>query len=165
VIFGLTYAVGTPLQGLLETYVVGGSAQLAARALSAGPAWLSSLVVDGVIGGVGSMLSFIPILVIFFVFLGVLEDVGYMARAGYVMDRFMHLMGLHGKSFMPLFLGFGCNVPAVMGTRVIESRRGRLLATMIVPFVPCTARMMVWLSSRRFSSVPRLLWWPGPSWG
>jgi ferrous iron transport protein B len=82
-------------------------------------------------------------LLIFFAFMGLLEDVGYMARAGYVMDRFMHLMGLHGKSVLPLFLGFGCNVPAVMGARVIESRRGRLLTVMLAPLVPCTARMMI----------------------
>jgi ferrous iron transport protein B len=142
-VFWLTYSVGAPLQGLLETYGVEVSARLAQSALAAAPAWVASLVVDGVIGGVGTVVTFIPILVIFFAFLGLLEDVGYMARAGYVMDRFMHLMGLHGKSFMPLFLGFGCNVPAVMGARVIESRRGRLLTIMLAPLVPCTARMMV----------------------
>jgi ferrous iron transport protein B len=142
-VFWLTYSVGAPLQGLLETYVVEAGARLTQSALAAAPAWVASLVVDGVIGGVGTVITFIPILVIFFAFLGLLEDVGYMARAGYVMDRFMHLMGLHGKSFMPLFLGFGCNVPAVMGARVIESRRGRLLTIMLAPLVPCTARMMV----------------------
>jgi len=142
-VFWLTYSVGAPIQGLLETYVVGGSAQLAENVLAGAPAWLGGLVVDGVIGGVGTVITFIPILVIFFAFMGLLEDVGYMARAGYVMDRFMHLMGLHGKSFIPLFLGFGCNVPAVMGARVIESRRGHLLTIMLAPLVPCTARMMV----------------------
>jgi ferrous iron transport protein B len=75
--------------------------------------------------------------------LGVLEDVGYLARAAYVMDRFMHWMGLHGKSFMPLFLGFGCNVPAVMGARIIEDRRARLLTTLLAPLVPCMARLAV----------------------
>lgn len=142
-VFLLTYSVGAPLQGLLESYVVEGSGQFAGNALAGAPAWLSSLVVDGVIGGAGTVVTFIPILIIFFAMMGLLEDVGYMARAGYVMDRFMHLMGLHGKSFLPLFLGFGCNVPAVLGTRVIESQRGRLLTTMLVPLVPCTARMMV----------------------
>jgi len=142
-IFWLTYAVGAPLQDLLETHVVQTSAQLVSAALMGAPDWLVGLLVDGIIGGVGTMLTFIPILLIFFAFMGLLEDTGYMARAGYVMDRFMHLMGLHGKSFLPLFLGFGCNVPAVMGTRVIESRRGRLLTIMLAPLVPCTARMMV----------------------
>jgi ferrous iron transport protein B len=101
------------------------------------------LVVDGVIGGVGTVITFLPILFIFFAALGLLEDMGYMARAAYVMDRFMHLMGLHGKSFLPLFLGFGCNVPSIVGARVIESRRARLLTIMVAPLVPCTARMMV----------------------
>jgi len=142
-VFLLTYSLGAPLQGLLETYLVEASARLAASALAGGPSWLMGLIVDGIIGGAGTVLTFIPILIIFFAVMGLLEDVGYMSRAGYVMDRFMHLMGLHGKSFLPLFLGFGCSVPAVMGTRVIDSRAGRLLTTMLVPLVPCTARMVV----------------------
>lgn len=142
-VFWLTYSVGAPLQGLLETYVVEASARFVTAALAGAPAWLVGLLVDGIIGGVGTVVTFIPILLIFFAFMGLLEDMGYMARAGYVMDRFMHLMGLHGKSFLPLFLGFGCNVPAVMGARVIESRRGRLLTIMLAPLVPCTARMMI----------------------
>jgi ferrous iron transport protein B len=142
-VFFLTYTVGAPLQELLETYVVQALAGFLTVALASGPPWLLGLVVNGVLDGAGTVITFIPILIIFFAIMGLLEDVGYMARAGYVMDRFMHLMGLHGKSFLPLFLGFGCNVPAVMGTRVIESRAGRLLTTMLVPLVPCTARMMV----------------------
>src|SRR5512147_1841822 len=82
-------------------------------------------------------------MVIFFATFGLLEDIGYMARAAYVTDRFMHLMGLHGKSFLPLFLGFGCNVPAVLGARIIEERRARLLTIMLAPLVPCTARLAV----------------------
>ncbi len=101
------------------------------------------MLVDGLIGGVGSVLTFLPILVIFFAAFALLEDMGYMARAAYVMDNLMHLMGLHGKSFLPLFLGFGCNVPAVMGTRVIDSWPARLLTILIAPLVPCTARMAV----------------------
>ncbi|HUW95714.1 MAG TPA: ferrous iron transport protein B, partial [Anaerolineae bacterium] len=142
-VFLLTYSVGAPLQGFLETYAVESTAKLLTRVLVGAPDWLLGLAVDGVVGGAGTVITFIPILIIFFAIMGLLEDIGYMARAGYVMDRFMHLMGLHGKSFMPLFLGFGCNVPAVMGTRVVESRRGRLLTIMLVPLVPCTARMMV----------------------
>jgi len=142
-VFWLAYAVGVPLQDLLATYVVETSARLVSAALVGAPNWLAGLLVDGLIGGVGTVVTFIPILLIFFAVMGLLEDMGYMARAGYVMDRFMHLMGLHGKSFLPLFLGFGCNVPAVMGARVIESRRGRLLTIMLAPLVPCTARMMV----------------------
>jgi ferrous iron transport protein B len=143
IVFWLTYAVGAPLQELLDTYVVGSLAELARATLVASPAWLSDLVADGIIGGVGAMLTFLPILVIFFAVMGILEDVGYLARAAYVMDRFMHLMGLHGKSFLPLFLGFGCNVPAVLGSRVIESERARLLTVLLAPLVPCTARMTV----------------------
>ncbi len=141
--FGVTYAVGGPLQGLMSQYVVGWLARVFAGWLSGAPAWLSGLVVDGIIGGVGTMLTFLPILVIFFAVMGLLEDVGYMARAAYVMDRFMHLLGLHGKSFLPLFLGFGCNVPAIMGARVVESRRSRILTIMLAPLVPCMARMGV----------------------
>jgi ferrous iron transport protein B len=89
------------------------------------------------------VLSFLPILLIFFTALALVEDTGYMARAAYVMDRFMHLMGLHGKSSLPLLLGFGCNVPAVMGARILESRRARLLTIMLAPLVPCTSRMTV----------------------
>lgn len=141
--FWLTFAVGTPVQDLLDVYVVGGLADLTHIGLSGAPAWLVGLIADGVIGGVGAMITFLPILVIFFAVMGILEDVGYMARAAYVMDSFMHLMGLHGKSFLPLFLGFGCNVPAVLGARVVESRRAQLLTILLAPLVPCTARMTV----------------------
>lgn len=142
-VFWLTFNLGTPLQEWLERTVVGTLAAWAGEALAEAPFWLQGLVVDGLIGGVGSVLTFLPILVIFFAAFALLEDVGYMARAAYVMDNLMHLMGLHGKSFLPLFLGFGCNVPAVMGTRVIDSWPARLLTILIAPLVPCTARMAV----------------------
>jgi len=160
-IFWLTYTIGAPLQELLDTYVVGGLAELARTWLAGAPAWLSDLIVDGAIGGVGAVLTFLPILVIFFAVMGALEDVGYMARAAYVMDGFMHLMGLHGKSFLPLFLGFGCNVPAVLGARVIESRRARLLTIFLAPLIPCTARMAVvaFLAPAFFGSAATLVSW------
>jgi ferrous iron transport protein B len=142
-VFWLTYTVGAPLQEVLDTYLVQTGAEWVRSALSGAPAWLVGLLADGVIGGAGMVITFLPILVIFFAALGLLEDVGYMARAAYVMDRFMHLMGLHGKSFLPLFLGFGCNVPAVMGTRIVDSPRARLLTILVAPLVPCTARMAV----------------------
>ncbi|MHB1295460.1 MAG: ferrous iron transport protein B [Anaerolineae bacterium] len=142
-LFGLTYSVGAPIQSWIGEHLVGGAAALVQRLLAQGPPWLSSLLADGIIGGVGTMVTFIPILVIFFAAMGLLEDTGYMARAAYVMDRFMHAVGLHGKSFVPLFLGFGCNVPAVMGTRVIESNRDRILTIMLAPLVPCAARLSV----------------------
>jgi ferrous iron transport protein B len=143
VVFGLTFAVGTPLQNLLDTYVIGTLAEITSGLMANAPVWLSGLVVDGIIAGAGTVVTFLPILVIFFAVLALLEDLGYMARAAYVMDRFMHLMGLHGKSFMPLFLGFGCNVPAVAGSRIIDSRRARLLTILLAPLVPCAARMAV----------------------
>lgn len=142
-VFWLTFTLGAPVQEWLDTHIVSWLSGLAAAALAGAPAWLNGLVIDGVIGGVGAILTFLPIMVIFFLAFGLLEDVGYMARAAFVMDNFMHMMGLHGKSFLPLFLGFGCNVPAVMGTRVIDSTPGRLLTILITPFVPCAARMGV----------------------
>lgn len=142
-VFLLTFAIGSPLQAWLGIAVISPLAGLSSAVLSGAPAWVTGLVTDGIIGGAGSVLTFLPIMVIFFASFGLLEDVGYMARAAFVMDNFMHLMGLHGKSFLPLFLGFGCNVPAVMGTRVIDSKQARLLTILIAPLVPCTARMAV----------------------
>ncbi len=139
--FWLTYTVGSPLTRLADEYILGALSDLASGALASGPAWLLSLFVDGIIGGVGTVLSFVPILLVFFAIMGTLEDIGYMARAAYIADPFMHRMGLHGKSFLPLFLGFGCNVPAVMGSRVVESRRSRLLTILLAPLVPCSGRM------------------------
>jgi ferrous iron transport protein B len=144
-IFWLTYTIGSPIQSWLEESVIASLANLASSWLSflGAPAWLNGLVVDGIIGGIGTVLSFFPILAVFFAVFGLLEDVGYLARAAYVMDRFMHWMGLHGKSFLPLFLGFGCNVPAVLGSRIIEEKRARLLTIFLTPFIPCSARMAV----------------------
>ena len=142
-VFWLTFTLGTPIQGWLDAAIIGPISSMASALLAQLPAWVSGLIVDGVIGGAGAVLTFLPIMVIFFAAFGLLEDTGYMARAAYVMDNFMHMMGLHGKSFLPLFLGFGCNVPAVMGTRVIDSRPARLLTTLVAPLVPCTARMAV----------------------
>lgn len=143
VVFWLTYTLGTPLQEWLDIYLIQAAAGWLSAALTGAPGWVSGLLVDGLISGAGLMITFLPILVIFFLALAVLEDTGYMARGAYVMDRFMHLIGLHGKSFMPLCLGFGCNVPSVMGSRIIESPRARLLTILLSPLVPCTARMSV----------------------
>jgi ferrous iron transport protein B len=142
-VFWLTYTVATPIVEWLDAAVMQVVAEQVRLLLASAPAWLSGLVVDGLFAGAGTVLTFLPILVIFFAMLGMLEDVGYLTRAAYIMDRFMHWMGLHGKSFMPLFLGFGCNVPAVMGTRIMEDRRSRLSTILLVPLVPCTARMAV----------------------
>jgi ferrous iron transport protein B len=142
-VFWLVFTISAPIQQWLDQAVIGVAADSTAQALANTPVWLRGLVVDGAIGGVGAVLTFLPVMVIFFAAFAVLEDVGYMARAAYVMDNFMHAMGLHGKSFLPLFLGFGCNVPAVIGTRVIDSWHARLLTILIAPLVPCTARMAV----------------------
>jgi ferrous iron transport protein B len=142
-VFWFTFTLAAPLQQWLNITVVG-QARAAARNLFAGaPGWLAALVAEGVLGGAGLVLTFLPILAVFFGALALLEDTGYLARSAYVMDRFMHALGLHGKSFLPLFLGFGCNVPAVMGARVIESRGGRLLTILLAPLVPCSARLVV----------------------
>jgi ferrous iron transport protein B len=141
--FWATYAVGTPMQRILDTYLVRAGADHLRSALVGAPAWLVELLATGVLGGAGTVITFVPILAIFFAFLALLEDVGYMARGAYVMDRYMHAMGLHGKSFLPLCLGFGCNVPAVMGARTIDAPRARLLTILLAPLVPCTARMAV----------------------
>jgi ferrous iron transport protein B len=141
-VFFLTYKVGFPLQKLLEGFVSGFTADISPF-LTTSPDWLRGLLIGGVIGGVGSVLTFLPILLIFFATLALLEDVGYMARAAFVMDRFMHLVGLHGKSFIPMCIGFGCNVPAIMSVRIIESKKARLLTMLLTPFVPCTARLAV----------------------
>lgn len=141
-VFFLTYTLGVPLQNAMNDGI-----QYLSRAfepsLAQWPGWAKGLLVDGVIGGVGSVLSFLPILLIFFAIMAFLEDVGYMARAAFVMDRIMHLVGLHGKSFIPMCLGFGCNVPAVLGARIIETRKARMITLLLIPFVPCTARLAV----------------------
>ena len=107
--------------------------------------WLKDLVVDGVIGGVGSVLVFLPNILLLYMFISLLEDSGYMARAAFIMDRLMHKIGLHGKSFIPMIMGFGCNVPAVMATRTIESPKSRLITMLIIPLMSCAGRMPVYI--------------------
>jgi ferrous iron transport protein B len=141
-VFSVTYAVGSPLQSLLSNGIEV-FAEWVRFSLSGAPAWVPHLLADGILGGVGLVLTFLPILAIFYTALGLLEDTGYMARIAYLTDRWMHRLGLHGKSFLPILLGFGCNVPAIFGTRIIESRRSRLLTILLIPLIPCTARMAV----------------------
>jgi ferrous iron transport protein B len=141
--FAITYSVAGPAASALSRVISGPFSDLLRSLFGGAPHWVSGLIVDGVVGGAGTVLSFVPILVVFFAALALLEDVGYMARTAYVMDRYMHWMGLHGKSCMPLLLGFGCNVPAILGTRIIEERRDRILTMMLTPFVPCTGRLAV----------------------
>jgi ferrous iron transport protein B len=109
------------------------------------PSWMRSLLIDGVLAGVGGVLVFVPGLLILYFFLALLEDSGYMSRAAFVMDRFMRVVGLHGKSFIPMILGFGCAVPAIYATRTIASRRDRLLTALLVPLMSCSARLPVYV--------------------
>ncbi len=141
-VFWLTYTLGTPLQEWLGD-LVALLAESTRGALAGMPTWFANLCADGIIGGAGMVVTFLPILIIFFAVLAILEDTGYMARIAYLTDRVMHTMGLHGKSFIPLLLGFGCNVPSILGTRIIETQRARLLTVLLAPLVPCTARMAV----------------------
>ncbi|OPY01911.1 MAG: Ferrous iron transport protein B [Syntrophorhabdus sp. PtaB.Bin184] len=142
IVFLVTFAVGYPLQGYLES-LVASLGTMVQNLLEEEPQWIRGLLVDGIIGGAGSVVTFVPILLIFFFAMSFLENVGYMARAAFVMDRFMHIIGLHGKSFLPMCLGFGCNVASVLGARIVESRRARLLTIFLTPFVPCTGRLAV----------------------
>ncbi len=112
---------------------------------SMSPGIFRDFIVDGIIGGVGGVLVFLPNILILFMFIAFMEDTGYMARAVFLMDKLMHKIGLHGKSFIPLFMGFGCNVPAIMATRIIESRRDRLITMLITPFMSCSARLPVYI--------------------
>jgi ferrous iron transport protein B len=107
--------------------------------------WALSLLVDGVIGGVGGVLVFLPNILLLFFAIAVLEDSGYMARAAFVMDRIMHKIGLHGKSFIPMLIGFGCSVPAIMGTRILENRRNRLTTIMVIPLMSCGAKFTIYM--------------------
>jgi len=141
-VFFLTYAVGSPLQGWLSDQIQH-FIKFCEPFVINWPGWLRGVLLNGVIGGAGSVLTFLPILLIFFTVMAILEDIGYMARAAFVMDRIMHLIGLHGKSFIPMFLGFGCNVPAVLGARIIETKKARMITLILIPFVPCTARLAV----------------------
>ena len=106
---------------------------------------LKAMLVDGVIGGVGAVIVFLPQILILYTFISFMEDSGYMARAAFIMDKLMHSMGLHGKSFIPLIMGFGCNVPAVMATRTIESRRSRLITMLVLPMMSCSARLPIYI--------------------
>lgn len=113
--------------------------------LASAPAWLHGLLVDGIYNGVGTVASFVPIIVLFFLFMAVIEDTGYLSRAAFLMDALMAKLGLDGRSFVMLLMGFGCNVPALMGTRVMRSRPLRLLTMMVIPFSLCSARLQVFI--------------------
>ncbi|MEJ5360106.1 MAG: ferrous iron transport protein B [Desulfobacterales bacterium] len=140
--FQLTFTLGEAPVAWIEDGV-GWAAEAAAALLPAGP--LQGLIVDGVIAGVGSVLKFLPNILILFFCIALFEDTGYMARTAFLMDRIMHLIGLHGKSFIPMLMGFGCNVPAVMAARTLESPRDRILTILITPFMSCSAKLPVYV--------------------
>ena len=141
-VFSGTFVIGEyPMQWI--EWVVAKFGDFVSTTMSAG--WLKDLVVDGIIGGVGSVLVFLPNILLLYLFISLLEDSGYMARAAFIMDRVMHKMGLHGKSFIPMVMGFGCNVPAIMATRTIESRKSRLITTLVIPLMSCAGRMPVYI--------------------
>ncbi len=139
-VFQFTFVVSEPLIDLIS----GGLDGLAGLAGGLALEWLGSLIGDGIIGGVGAVLAFIPIIFLLYVALSILEDTGYLARAAFVMDRLMHRIGLHGRSFVSLILGFGCNVPAVMSSRTIENPRDRLVTILVTPLMSCGARLPVY---------------------
>ncbi len=145
-IFFLTFFLGNPFTKLLDDFFEfsGNSLEILLNSLSVNKLFISFLK-EGVIGGVGGVITFLPNILILFVLIAVLEDSGYMARASVVMDKFMHLIGLHGKSFIPMIIGFGCNVPAVMAIRTLENPKDRILTMMIIPFMSCAARLPVYI--------------------
>jgi ferrous iron transport protein B len=147
VVFKLVVDASTPFLDWVDFVVSGPITHWVSALLSlaGAPAWLYGLIVDGIIPGVGSMLVFVPGLFVLYFFLTLLEDSGYMARAAFVMDRVMGFLGLHGKSFIPLILGFGCNVPAIYATRTLENRRDRIVTSLLVPLMSCSARLPVYV--------------------
>ena len=140
--FWCTFSLGAYPQEWIDALVgwIGGGVD---ALLPAGP--LRDLLVDGIIGGVGAVIVFLPNIMILYLFISFMEDSGYLARAAFIMDRVMHRIGLHGKSFIPLIMGFGCNVPAIMASRTIESRSSRLITILITPFMSCSARIPIYL--------------------
>lgn len=142
--FTLTFTLGEPLMGMLETFF-GWLSELVSgfwAVDSASP--LKSLLVDGIIGGVGGVIVFLPNILLLFLAISILEDSGYMSRAAFIMDSLMHRIGLHGKSFIPMLVGFGCTVPAIMATRILESRRDRLTTMLVMPLISCGARFPIY---------------------
>lgn len=140
-VFHLVFSLGEPMMGWMEV-----SFEYTAAAFESMPEGiLKSLIIDGIIGGVGGVMVFLPNILLLFLAIAVLEDSGYMARAAFIMDRLMHKIGLHGKSFIPMLIGFGCTVPAIMATRTLESRRDRLTTMLVAPLMSCGARLPIYI--------------------
>lgn len=146
-VFKLTFDLSQPFADWLALMISGPFKDLAASLVGfiQAPAWIASLVTDGIIAGVGNVLVFIPVIFLMMLFITFLEGSGYMARAAFVMDRAMHAIGLHGKSFIPMLLGFGCNVPAIYATRTLENQRDKALTALLIPLMSCGARLPVYV--------------------
>ena len=142
VMFSATFVLGQVPMDWIDNGVAA-LGEMLSKQLPDGP--VKDMLVDGVIGGVGAVIVFLPQILILYFFISFMEDSGYMARAAFIMDKLMHKMGLHGKSFIPLIMGFGCNVPAVMATRTIESHRSRLITMLILPMMSCSARLPIYI--------------------
>ncbi len=144
-VFQLTFRLSAPIMEWIEKIFGMFSETVSTFLIYWGaPGWLISFLTDAVIGGVGGVLTFVPLIGILFLLIALMEDVGYMSRVAYIMDKFMHKIGLHGKAFIPLILGFGCNVPGIMATRILENKKDRLLTILISPFISCGARLPVY---------------------
>src|SRR5699024_4240103 len=146
-VFQLTFAVGEDILGeFLEDIVetVGQNLGLFLEGVAA-PEMLTSFLVDGIFGGLTEVVAFIPIITVLYFFLGILEDTGYMARAAYVMDGIMRKLGLHGKTFISMIVGFGCNVPGIMATRTLENKKDRMIAILINPFMSCGGKIPIYM--------------------
>lgn len=145
IMYEITFKVGAALQDFVDEFIAGlGESATEALTNSGAPDLLVSLVGDGLFGGVGSVLSFLPLIMVMYFLIGLLEDSGYMARAAYVMDRLMRSLGLHGKTFVSMLVGSGCNVPGIMSTRTLENKKDRMIAILINPFVSCGARLPIY---------------------
>jgi len=143
-VFYLTFTLGEPSTGWIESSFKWLGDNVGALWPEGSKSLLKSLLVDGIIGGAGGVIVFLPNILLLFFAIAILEDSGYMARAAFIMDRFMHKIGLHGKSFMPMLIGFGCSVPAIMATRMLENKRDRLVTMLVVPLMSCGARLPIY---------------------
>ncbi len=147
VMFQVTFALGAPFADIIDIGfgLLAESTGAFIGSVDLLPAWVNSLVVDGILSGIGSVLVFVPNIFLLFMMIAIMEASGYMARAAFIMDKVMHKVGLHGKSFIPMIIGFGCNVPAIMATRNLESEKDRILTMLINPFMSCAARLPVYV--------------------
>jgi ferrous iron transport protein B len=144
IVFLLTFKIGKYPMGWLEVFFAWSGRAIAGLWPAGSESWLRSLLIDGIISGVGGVIVFLPNILLLFLAIAMLEDSGYMARAAFIMDRIMHKIGLHGKSFIPMLIGFGCTVPAIMATRILENRRNRLTTIMVMPLMSCGARLTIY---------------------